>query len=284
MSMAGDVGALQAELFEVLAGAGIDDPQGEAERILGCLQPTPLPVARECALTMARARAAGTPLGYVVGRQRFMGVDIAVAPGVLIPRDETELLGWEAVVRLRESHGPTGRDARIIDMCCGSGNLACGIAHALPEARIWASDLMEDCADLARHNARRLGLHERIYIHHGDLFRPLSESEPGCYDVVVCNPPYIPTQRLRRRQDLLHHEPHAAFDGGPYGVSIYNRLIRDASCFLCGGGWLLFEVGKGQAGYIERLFARSPEYDKLELVADPRGEFRVAAVRRSDHS
>ncbi|MDA8389746.1 MAG: peptide chain release factor N(5)-glutamine methyltransferase [Gammaproteobacteria bacterium] len=284
MSITGDAGALHAELFEVLAGAGIDDPHSETTHILESLTSAPSQAARERALAMARARAAGTPLGYVVGQQRFMGVDITVMPGVLIPRSETELLGWEAVVRLRASHGATGLDARVIDMCCGSGNLACGIAHALPQVRVWASDLMENCATLTRHNACQLGLEERIHVHHGDLFQPLCGGPAGYWDLVVCNPPYISTQRLSRRHDLLHHEPRAAFDGGPYGLSIYHRLIRDASHYLSSGGWLLLEIGSGQAGHIERLFARSPEYDKIELVADQRGEFRVAAARRADRS
>ena len=277
MSIQGSGEALHEELFGVLASAGVNDPHTETEHILRCL---PAPATREHALAMAQARANGTPLGYVVGYQRFMGVDIVVVPGVLIPRRETELLGWEAVIRLRESHGAGGHNARVIDMCCGSGNLACGIAYALPSAEIWASDLIEECAALTRENATRLGLHDRIHVRHGDLFEQIPRDGLTDYDLIVCNPPYISSRSLSGRQDLLHHEPRVAFDGGPYGLSLYCRLVHDGACFLKPGAWLLFEIGAGQERPIERLITRAHSYDKLEFIADQRGEFRVAAARR----
>ncbi|MHB1567348.1 MAG: N5-glutamine methyltransferase family protein [Acidiferrobacter sp.] len=281
MEIAKDDGALMAALHSVLSSAGINDSYVEAERILTTARVDEVADAGHTALVMAQARASGIPLSYVLGRQRFMGIEIAVAPGVLIPRDETELLGWEAVVRMREKYGPTGRGARIIDMCCGSGNLACGMAHALPEVEVWATDLMEDCAALTARNAQRLGFATRIHSSAGDLFVPLAKTGQK-YDAVVCNPPYISTHRLSHdRQDLLSHEPRTAFDGGPYGLSIYQRLVRDAAPFIRKGGWLLFEMGVGQAAPVERLLKRVGDYDKIEPVLDQRGDIRVVAARRS---
>ena len=281
MDIAEGARALIDAVQEVLTAGGIDDPQLESERILIGAHETGSSDIKELAMAMAHARANGTPLSYVLGRQRFMGIELSVNPGVLIPRNETELLGWEAVARLREIRGAHGLGARVIDMCCGSGNLACGIAFAVPGAHVWASDLMEDCAKLAARNAVRLGLDDRIHIGFGDLFQPLLTLGASACDVIVCNPPYISSHRLTRdRQDLLAHEPRQAFDGGPYGLSIYQRLIHDAVPFLAKGGWLLLELGVGQATSVERLLRRCGYYDHVELVADPLGEFRVAAARR----
>lgn len=281
MNIAEGERALINAVQDVLTAGGIDDPQLESERILSGAQETGSSDIKELAMAMAHARANGTPLSYVLGRQRFMGIELSVNPGVLIPRNETELLGWEAVARLREARGVHGLGARVIDMCCGSGNLACGIAHAVPGAHVWASDLMEDCAELTARNAARLGLGDRIHVGFGDLFQPLVALGASACDVIVCNPPYISSHRLARdRQDLLTHEPRQAFDGGPYGLSIYQRLIHDAVPFLTKGGWLLLELGVGQATSVERLLRRCGSYDHIELVADPLGEPRVAAARR----
>ncbi len=275
-------GALMGVVQNILVSGGINDAVSESERILGEARDRDEGDVWGAAVGMAELRARGVPLGYVLGRQRFMGVEIAVNPGVLIPRNETELLGWEAVARLREAHGLHGAGSRVIDVCCGSGNLACGIAQAVPGAEVWASDLMEDCVTLARRNANQLGLAHRVHVATGDLFKPLGALGASACDVIVCNPPYISSHRLDRdRQDLLNHEPRQAFDGGPYGLSIYQRLIQDAAPFLVSGGWLLVEVGVGQAVSLERLLSRSRYYDALELVPDPQGEVRVVAARRS---
>jgi len=275
-------GALVLAVHNILAAGGVDDPISESERIVTDTGGDALANMWDRAIAMAHARASGIPLSYVLGRQRFMGIELSINPGVLIPRNETELLGWEAVARLREARGRHGHGARVIDMCCGSGNLACGIAHALEGVEVWASDLMEDCAVLAQRNANQLGLDDRIHVAFGDLFEPLRPLGAGACDVIVCNPPYISSHRLTRdRQDLLSHEPRQAFDGGPYGLSIYQRLLHDAASFLVKGGWLLLEMGVGQAGSLERLLKRCGYYDRVELVPDPQREFRVVAARRA---
>ncbi len=266
---------------EILWAGGIGDPQCESERIVHAARRISRDALHERALAMARKRASGSPLSYVLGRQRFMGIEIAVKDGVLIPRSETELLGWEAVARLREASSEDARPVRVIDMCCGSGNLACGIAQAVPKASVWASDLMEDCALLALRNIHSLGFEGRVHVTFGDLFAPLEAAGVRACDVVVCNPPYISSSRLHReRRDLLTHEPRQAFDGGPYGLSIYQRLVHEAAPFLRPGGSLLLEMGVGQAPSLERLLKRCGHYDRVELVPDPQGELRVAAARR----
>src|SRR3954470_16716864 len=122
------------------------------------------------------------------GMQVFMGVELLAAPGVLVPRAETEILGGEAVKLLEAIPG----EQHFIDLCTGSGNLVCGIASHVKTSRAWAADLTEDCATLARRNVEKLGLTSRVKIVQGDLLTPLeAENLHGKIDMIVCNPPYI---------------------------------------------------------------------------------------------
>jgi release factor glutamine methyltransferase len=218
---------------------------------------------------------------YRLGRQAFMGLDLLAAPGALVPREETELLGRTAVEALR---GCEAAEPRVIDVCCGSGNLACAVAAAFPAARVWASDLTDGCVALARRNAEHLHFQDRLTVVQGDLFAPLALTVPpleGTVDLVVCNPPYISTGRLEKdRAELLEHEPREAFDGGPYGLSIHQRVIKDALAFLRPGGTLLFEIGAGQERQITILFDRARAYEGVTLVSDAGGSPRVALGRR----
>ncbi|KPK66928.1 MAG: methyltransferase [Gemmatimonas sp. SG8_38_2] len=223
-------------------------------------------------------------MGQLLGSEIFLGVEMHVSTDVLAPRKETELLGRSAIQRLREDgvEQPT-----VIDMCCGGGNLACAIATHLPEARIWASDITEACVELARRNVERLGLGARVQVLRGDLFSSFeNEGLEGKVDLVVCNPPYISTGRLEGdRASLLAHEPREAFDGGPYGLSIQQRVMREAVPYVRHGGTLAFEIGLGQERQVVALFKRvklegKRAWDEPELVNDSAGQPRVALARR----
>ena len=203
---------------------------------------------------------------------RFMGVDLLVERGVLLPRQETELLGQTALEHLHET-------ARVIDMCCGSGNLACALATRLPRARIWASDLTDACVSLARRNVAHTGV-QNVEVRQGDLFSALEGLE-GTIDLVVCNPPYISQAKLAgERAALLENEPREAFDGGPYGLTIQQRVVKEALPFLKPGGWLLFEIGAGQERQVELLIARTRAYQQIRKVADAAGEVRVVGAQK----
>ncbi len=212
------------------------------------------------------------------GRTHFMGIDLLVGEGVLVPRPETELLGQAAVDAVR-ARAPGAEPPLVIDMCCGCGNLACAVAVHVPEARVWACDLTEPCVALARRNVEHHGLEERVHLAQGDLFAPLAGlGLEGRVDVIVCNPPYISTARLvRDRAPLLEHEPREAFDGGPYGLSIHQRVLREARPFLRAGGSLLFELGEGQGKQVSLLFGRARAYRDVRALQDANGEVRVVA-------
>ena len=187
---------------------------------------------------------------------RFMGLDLEAAPGVFVVREETEILGKAAVAALADRSG----ELRVLDMGCGSGNLSCAIATLVPGARVWASDLLEACAALTRRNVARHRLEARITVSQGDLFAPLAGLElEGTVDAVVMNPPYIATVRLEKdRAELLQGEPREAFDGGPYGISMVQRLIKESAPFLKPGGALLFEFGVGQERQIKAFVRPRP--------------------------
>jgi release factor glutamine methyltransferase len=209
---------------------------------------------------------------------RFMGVELELSPDVLVPRLETELLGREAVARLRERAGPS----TVIDMCCGSGNLALAIAAKIATAQVWAADLTASTVALARRNAERLHLAHRVTVRQGDLFAALEgDGLAGTVDLVVCNPPYISSARLANDSaHLLDAEPREAFDGGPYGISIQQRVIRDAIAVLKPGGWLLFEFGLGQDRQAISMIARTKAYDTPLVTHDADGTPRVAMARK----
>jgi release factor glutamine methyltransferase len=203
---------------------------------------------------------------------RFLGLELETGPGALTPRAETELLARTAIDKLR---GGT----RFVDVCCGTGNLACAIAHALPGATGWALDLTEPCVELARANVARHELGARVSIARGDLFASLGATLDGKIDVIVCNPPYISTAKLATRDDLAG-EPREAFDGGPYGVTIHQRVARDALALLKPGGWLCMEFGLGQDRQVAIALERARGYDAIELVRDADGASRVVAARK----
>lgn len=232
------------------------------------------------ALRMAAERAAGKPLAYVTGSTTFMGLDVAVAPAALIPREETELLGRTALDVVAAVTG--SEPVRVIDMCCGSGNLACAIARSSSRARVWAADLADGAVALAAANATRLGVDDRMSVYQGDLFGALAHlGLQGTIDVIVCNPPYISTGKLaKERAELLQHEPSEAFDGGPYGVSIFQRVVREALIWLKPGGHLLFEIGEGQERQVSLLFARAGGYTPPQSVANQMGQPRVLVGRK----
>jgi release factor glutamine methyltransferase len=210
------------------------------------------------------------------GRQTFLGVELMCGPGALVPRPETEILGRAAIDRLTKM----GASVRVIDMCCGAGNLACAIAVHVPGARVWASDLTDGCVLWTRRNVEQLSLGDRVVVAQGDLFAGLEGHDlEGSIDMVVCNPPYISTSRLEGdRAVLLEREPREAFDGGPYGLAIHQRVVTDAPRFLKAGGWLLMEFGLGQHRQVKILFDRTRRYD-LTFMNDAAGAPRVAAAR-----
>jgi len=271
--------ALLDEVAAILGRRGIANAPIEADRIVRAAKASVSADYEGAARAMAERRAAGAPLAYVIGREVFMGVELIAAEGALVPREETELLGNAALDALRafDCAAP-----RVIDMCCGSGNLACAIARHLPGARVWASDLTDGCIALTRRNIEHVGVADRVVVAQGDLFAGLAGlGLDNSIDAVVCNPPYISQNKLASDSAaLLEHEPREAFDGGTFGISIQQRVVKEALSYLRPGGVLLFEIGLGQERQVKTLFERAKAYEDIRLVANTAGEVRVVSGRK----
>lgn len=193
-------------------------------------------------------RAEGEPLQYILGTQAFRGLDVGVRPGVLIPRPETELV-------IEEVHSVFSSNdcLQMADVGTGSGCLSIALAVEFPGATIFATDCSESAIGVAQSNACRHSVQDRIKFVCGDLLTPLklfSELHEGL-SVIVANPPYIPTKDLGILQrEVRDFEPHLALDGGADGLIFYRRLLREALILLSPGGYLIMEMGEGQAAHI----------------------------------
>lgn len=230
-------------------------------------------------------RLTGMPLAHITERQSFMDVEMLAGPGALIPREETELLGRAAMTLLHQLAAQPDPSV-VVDVCTGSGNLAGALALAEPTAVVYASDLSAEAIELARRNMAYLGLDDRVTLRVGDLLAPfLVDGLLGRVDLVVCNPPYISSARVTEMPaEIAAHEPGLAFDGGPFGVRILQRLIREAPQLLRPEGWLAFEVGAGQGPAVEHRLRTSGHYGHIERVVDGRDEIRALSAQRSvDH-
>jgi len=226
---------------------------------------------------MIERRVGREPLQYILGTQEFCGLEFDVNPAVLIPRPETELLVEYVAQRI-----PAERQASIVDVCTGSGCIAVAIARLRPRARVIATDLSTLSLDVARQNAARHAVGERITWLEGDLLGPLVKQElEGRIDVIVSNPPYIPeTDWATLQPEVRLFEPRRALVAGPQGTELHERLLQESGRYLSPGGALIMEIGDGQARALRRIVGQMPGYRFHRLVYDAAGLERVVIVER----
>lgn len=207
------------------------------------------------------------PLQYITGEQEFMGILFFVNDKVLIPRQDTELLAEEA--RRRLSPGDS-----LLDVCTGSGCLAVSLMKLVPGIRGTACDISAEALSVARENARRQQVD--VEFRQGDLFSPIE----GRFDVIVSNPPYIPTGEIEGlMEEVRRFEPMLALDGSEDGLYFYRRLAAEAPDFLRDGGWLLVEIGCDQGRAVAELFEEAG-FCEINCKKDLAGLDRVVTGRR----
>lgn len=227
--------------------------------------------------SLVERRLTGCPVAYLIGHKEFFLLDFDVSPDVLVPRPATETLVVTAIERLRGRPNP-----RILDVGTGSGCIATGLAVRLPSAALVATDISVNAIEIARRNAAKNGVADRIEFRHGDLFAAVSGE---LFSAIVSNPPYIATDEIPKLDaDVRDHEPRAALDGGSDGLQIIRRLVTQATANLEAGGWLIFEFGAGQEKPIRELFDAQVELRLDPFVADSDGIPRVAAAQRLGRS
>lgn len=224
---------------------------------------------------LVQRRAAAEPVAYLVGHREFFGLDFRVSRDVLIPRPDTETLVVAGLEFLATRPQP-----RVLDVGTGSGCIAISLAVNAPNAILVATDQSAAALEIARENAARHGVDDRIRFVEGDLYAPLSASEP--FDLIVSNPPYIASAEIDTlAPDVRLHEPRAALDGGPDGLAIIRRLLADARAFLSPAGGLLIEISSEQAESVTQLLAASGAFEDIRVIHDLSRQPRVVqAVRK----
>jgi release factor glutamine methyltransferase len=255
------VGAALAGTAARLAAAGCVSAQAEARWLLeealctgpGALagrrtEPLPPEAAGRLEEMVAR-RAAGEPLQYVIGWAPFGRLRLEVGHGVFVPRPETELVAERAA---RHLAGARATVPVAVDLCTGSGAIACFLAEEVPGARVLATELDPSALAWARRNVRG----RRVELLAGDLDEPLPADLRGRVDVLVANVPYVPAGAMPLLpHDVREHEPRLALDGGPDGLDVLRRVAALAPGWLAPGGWLVCEIGEGQREAVALLAA-----------------------------
>jgi release factor glutamine methyltransferase len=246
-----------AETAKRLGAAGVDQPQTEANTLLADL------LGRDRSFLVAHSenelspgqlsefdsrvarRAAGEPLQYIVGHQEFFRLDFEVTPDVLIPRPETELIVEAALVLVKHGISYFG------DIGTGSGCVAISILNELPGTKALAVDISAAALRVARRNAERHGVIDRLGLVESD---GLGAIDPGeTFNFIVSNPPYVSDREMKTLQREVQHEPANALAGGPDGLTVIRRLLQATPAHLKAGGHFIFEIGFAQAETVKEL-------------------------------
>ena len=264
-----DAHALEARL--IVAGAAGKTP----EKLLQDLQLYASDEIEQRVDALAARRLQGEPAAYLVGRWGFYGLDFAVTPDVLIPRMDTEVLVDCALARLR---GKTEL-ARVLDLCTGSGCIGCAIAHALPQSRAVLADISAPALAVARENIAVLGLTGRVTAELLDV-RCDPPRALGSFDMIVSNPPYIRDDEMPKLDaSVRDYEPALALAAGAGGLDFYRAIAEKWTPLLRLGGWMLLEVGEGQAPDVTALLRRAG-LRSLGTARDTAGTERVVFGRK----
>ena len=269
---------------------GVSDPRASAEVLLAHTlglsrldlylrydQPLTTEELSRFKALMVRRRQ-GEPVAYLTGHREFWSLDFLVTPGVLIPRPETEILVSAAIEAAKDQRQTISSWG--VEIGVGSGAVVVALAQELPQLNWLALDLSAAALAVARDNARRHGVVERLHLVRGDL---VSGLKPGArFALMVANLPYVPRAEWEQLpKDIKDYEPPQALLGGEDGLALIRVLTRQAHLYVQPGGCLALEVGAGQAELVLELLRQTGAYERLETVTDYQGIQRVVRARRS---
>ncbi len=255
------------------------------------------PAEGERYFSLVTRRTTGEPTQYIIGKQEFWSLEFEVTPAVLIPRPETEHVMEVALERLgargikiRLDTGAPSEPLRVADIGTGSGCLAVALAHELPHAKMFATDVSAGALEVARRNATRHRVAGRVHFIQCDLLEtflassvigcaPGDSNQPGSFDLIVSNPPYVGhNEAAMLPREVREHEPHAALFGGLTGVEIYERLIRQADSALRASGILVLELGYNSADHVLGTLRAQRRWANISVTNDLAGIPRVIAA------
>jgi release factor glutamine methyltransferase len=225
-----------------------------------------------------RRRLEREPVAYITGQQEFWSLDLHVTPDVLIPRPETERLVEVALtVATSRLHATP---MRLLDIGTGSGAVAISLAKELASAKLWATDVSTAAVAIARGNAARNGVSEKIKFLCGDLFVPI-DAAAGEFALIVANPPYIRGGEIAGlAPEVSHWEPRLALDGGTDGLDFYRRIAARASCYLALHGAVALEIGSDMGEAVAKLFDANGGYESANIFQDYAGRDRVVVAQK----
>lgn len=242
----------------------------DLQSLLRSLQLYAAPQTESAVKEYIERRINGEPIAYILGEWEFYGIPVLVTPDVLIPRIDTELL----IDKAKELMTGHKMDSRVLDLCCGSGCIACAIAKEMPATRIVAVDISSKALEVCRKNVALNRLNSRIICMHADA----TSSPPaamGKYDMIISNPPYIASDEIPTLDvSVRDYEPLWALDGGIDGLKFYKAIIKYWKSLLNPGGYLLFEVGEGQAEAVKQMLL-SGGFKSADSCKDTAGTDRV---------
>jgi release factor glutamine methyltransferase len=219
-------------------------------------------------LKLINERASGRPLQYILGKWPFMELELLVGEGVLIPREETELLVHTAAGCLKNITIP-----QIIDLCAGTGAVALGLASLIPRAQITAVELYDQAFDFLKQNQLKTGLKNVMPVQL-DMLDEQSAEQFSELDCIVSNPPYVTADELPTLQAEVRREPRTALDGGVDGLAFYRAIAKYWLPKLKCGGYAAAEVGEGQAHEVEMMF-KTAGLANIHILPDFNGIARV---------
>ena len=271
---------------QILAHSGIPSPRVDAEwilvEILSCSRSALYLHAQKSVSesqtshyqSLIQRRALRIPLQHLLGKTEFFGLPFTTSPSALIPRPETETLIDQLLLHLRFHPSP-----HILDIGTGSGIIAVTLSHELPKAQVIATDISRSALQLAKHNAARNGVSNRISFIQSNLLSALNSKAQ--FNAIVSNPPYIPTCDINTLDpEVRDHDPHLSLDGGPDGLAIYKKLIPQTVLHLMPGGLLALEIGHDQAEAISNLIIQSSCFSFPTVHNDLSGYPRVVKTQK----
>jgi len=222
-----------------------------------------------------RRRIAHEPVQYITGKTGFMGLDLETKKEVFIPRQETEILVWEVKKWI---DGNVSRELVLFEIGTGTGAIAIFFAKTFENVKIYASDISEAAIECAKTNIINNHLDEKIFLLTGQVFEPFKEKEKA--DVLISNPPYIPSSEIDKLPEIVKQEPREALDGGDDGLKFIKRIIHEANDFLKPQSFIALEIGINQAESVKQLFEKEKSYKNVRIIPDLRGIKRVATAEK----